>query len=52
LEARVGRVLAGLHLTMIAAIWFVAWIPMAAYGLLALATAPLRRQASAPHRDS
>jgi hypothetical protein len=39
----VGRVLAGLHLAVIVAIWFVAWIPMAIYVLLAFATAPLRR---------
>lgn len=38
-----GRVVAGLYLAMIVALWLVAWIPMAIYSLLALATAPLRR---------
>jgi len=42
-EAVVGRVVAGLYLAMIVALWLVAWIPMAIYSLLALATAPLRR---------
>ena len=42
-----GRVLAGLHLAMIVAIWLVAWIPMSLYALMALATAPLRRPKAA-----
>jgi hypothetical protein len=46
-----GRVGAGLHLAVIVAIWLVAWIPMAAYGLLAFATAPLRRPDTASQRE-
>ena len=45
-----GRVGAGLHLAMIVAIWLVAWIPMAAYGLLAFATAHSGGQT--PHRSA
>jgi hypothetical protein len=46
LEPAVGRILAAMHLAMIIAIWLVAWIPMAIYCLVAIATAPLRRAKS------